>query len=72
MHAYTLHLLRHLKEPMGFYQIVNLVVWVVWWQSKSHGGENCVSLKKIILVVNVTKHKELSGIVQTMDDLSRC
>ncbi len=51
---------------------MNLVVWVVWWQSKSHGGENCVSLKKIILVVNVTKHKELSGIVQTMDDLSRC
>jgi hypothetical protein len=51
---------------------VNLVVWVVWWQPKSHGGENCVSFKKIILVLKVTKHKDLNGIVQTIDDLARC
>lgn len=52
--------------------IVNLVVWVVWWQPKSHGRENCVSFKKIILILEVTKHKELSGIVQTIDDHARC
>jgi hypothetical protein len=72
MYAYTLHSLRHLKDPMGFDRHCEFGCMVVWWQPKSHGGENCVSFKKIILVLEVTKHKELSGIVQTIDDLARC